>query len=193
MKRQSNHRCRSWRRPLGEPTLSREFRNIAAYRDKGVAALDAVYYGERKRDGEHQAILITRALDGYQEFSSLLTRWSTVDEAQRQAAVKSAAQLIGRLHRARMTHHCLYPRHVYIDLSAEPPARLIDLEKTRYQLLRKQESVRDLTAFLRRCQPFAMDDYLCFLETYLHGNDLTVSAEELLQHFYRRKKIKDAR
>jgi hypothetical protein len=193
MKRQSNHRCRSWQRPLGEPTFSREFRNIDAYRNKGVAALDAVFYDERKHGGEHQAILITRALVGYQEFSSLLKRWSKMEEAQTRQAIKVVAQLIGNLHRARMTHHCLYPRHVYVDLSAQAPARLIDLEKTRYQLMRKRESIGDLTAFLRRCKPFSADDYTCFFEEYLSFNDLNVSVEELLKRFYRRKKTKEAR
>ena len=57
LKRQSNYLTRSLHRPFGEPSFSREFRNISRYRKLGIPALQAAFYGERK-----VAAVITRGV-----------------------------------------------------------------------------------------------------------------------------------
>lgn len=193
IKRQSNHLSRSFSRPLGEPTFAREFRNIEAYQKSGVGALEAVYYQERKIHGELQAILITRALDDYQPFSTVVQGWAEMSQELRNTYLRVVAQLVGCLHQSRLTHHCLYPKHVYINLELDVPARFIDLEKTRYQLLRKRESIADLSAFLRRCPHVSDEERVLFLGEYLAINDLGLSAESLLRDFYERKLDKESR
>jgi hypothetical protein len=193
IKRQSNHLSRSWQRPLGEPTFAREYRNIKAYENNAIAALDAVYYSEVKSAGEYQAILITRSLDNYVPMDDVLGQWSELTVSERTEYLHVIAELIGRLHKARFTHHCLYPKHIYINLSLVPSARLIDLEKTRYQWLRKRECIADLSALLRRCMIFSDSERQEFLEHYLTFNELGLSVESFVESFYRRKNDKDTR
>ena len=72
LKRQSNYLTRTLHSPLGEPSFAREFRNIQRYQQLGIPALEAVFFGERKVAGERRAILMTRALDGWNDLDSLL-------------------------------------------------------------------------------------------------------------------------
>jgi hypothetical protein len=72
LKRQSNYVTRTLQHPLGEATVARELRNIRRYARLGVPSLEALFYGERKVGGEHQAILLTRALDGWAPLDRLL-------------------------------------------------------------------------------------------------------------------------
>lgn len=193
IKLQSNHCSRSWRRPFGEPTFAREYRNIRTYQAHAVPALDAVFYQERIQAGEKQAILITRALDNYRPLSDLVEGWQDAPLGLRRATVKHTAKLVGRLHAARLTHHCLYPKHIYVNTELNEPARLIDLEKTRTQLLRKRECVADLAALLRRWKTLEDEERMRFLTHYLKVNDLNISSEALMREFFLRKKNKEAR
>ena len=193
LKRQSNHLSRSWQHPFGEPTFAREYRNIVAYAEQNVAALDAAYFSQRKINGEQQAILITRSLDEYEPLGNILERWQELDESDRFHYLKAIGELVGRLHLARFTHHCLYPKHIYLNLSLSPSARLIDLEKTRYQFLRRRECVADLSALLRRCMVFSATDREVLLAHYLSFNSLGLEVEEFVELFYLRKNDKDTR
>ena len=82
LKRQSNYLTRTFHAPFGEPSFAREFRNISRYEKLGIPALKAVFFGERKINGEVRAVLLTRALDGWDDLDSLLQRWSDLSEAQ---------------------------------------------------------------------------------------------------------------
>lgn len=75
LKRQSNHLTRSLRHPLGEPTFAREFRNIERYRALGIPALQAAFFAQQAVGGERQAILLTRALDGWQDLDTWLASY----------------------------------------------------------------------------------------------------------------------
>ena len=44
LKRQADYLIRSLRRPMGEPTVAREFRNIRRYQRLAVPALEASYF-----------------------------------------------------------------------------------------------------------------------------------------------------
>ena len=100
LKRQSNYLTRSLHRPLGEPSFSREFRNISRYRRLGIPALQAAFYGERKVAGEHRAMLLTRALDGWNDLAHWLERWSSLDWPKRSAILRACGELARRLHQA---------------------------------------------------------------------------------------------
>ncbi len=196
IKRQVNHLSRSVNKPFGEPTFAREFRNIKTYQERGVDALEAVYYSERQQSGstsEQQAILITRSLEGYSPLGDYLSRWSEIVVEERNDIIKTVANLIARLHRAKLTHNCLYPKHVYLNLALTPAARFIDLEKTRRQWLRKRECVSDLTALLRRCEPFSSSEKEALIAHYLSINPLGMTAKSLAESFYRRQIDKENR
>jgi hypothetical protein len=151
LKRQSNYLTRTLHAPFGEPSFAREFRNISRYNTLGIPALQAAFFGQRKVDGEVRAILLTRALDGWDDLDSLLQRWSELTVAQQSAILKACGQLARLLHGLRQVHGCFYPKHIFLQADgADYRAQLIDLEKTRPLLWGMRDRVKDLEPLVRR-------------------------------------------
>ena len=168
LKRQSNYLTRTLHSPLGEPSFAREFRNIQRYQQLGIPALEAVFFGERKVGGERRAILMTRALDGWNDLDSLLEQWPQLTAQQQQAILRACGQLARRLHAVRQVHGCFYPKHIF--LQPDGPAyraQLIDLEKTRPLLLGQRDRVKDIEPLLRRAQVWTETDVRTMLAAYL--------------------------
>ena len=168
LKRQSNYLTRTLHSPLGEPTFAREFRNIQRYQQMGIPALEAVFFGERKVAGERRAVLMTRALDGWNDLDSLLEQWPQLTAAQQQAILRECGQLARRLHAARQVHGCFYPKHIFLQADgAGYRAQLIDLEKTRPLLLGQRDRVKDIEPLLRRAHVWSDADVRALLAAYL--------------------------
>lgn len=169
LKRQRNHLTRSLRHPLGEPTFAREFRTIEQYRRLGIPALQAAWFGQRHIHGEQRAILVTHALDGWQDLSSWLGRWEQVVDGERHAVLAACGVLAATLHAAGQIHGCFYPKHIFLrrnDTSFD--ACLIDLEKTRRLWLGRRDCIKDLEPLIRRTRHvWQQDDHLRLLEFYL--------------------------
>ena len=168
LKRQSNYLTRTLHSPLGEPTFAREFRNIQRYQALGIPALEAVFFGERKVQGERRAILMTRALDGWNDLDSLLEQWPHLTAQQQQAILRACGQLARRLHAVRQVHGCFYPKHIFLQADGEAyRAQLIDLEKTRPLLLGQRDRVKDIEPLLRRAQVWTETEVRALLAAYL--------------------------
>ncbi|TBV00988.1 lipopolysaccharide kinase InaA family protein [Phytopseudomonas dryadis] len=168
LKRQSNYLTRSLARPLGEPTLAREFRNIRRYRRLGIPAMRAAFFTERRVSGERRAILLTRALDDWQDLDSWLPRWQHVPAGQRQAIVSACGVLARQVHACGQVHGCFYPKHIFLQEKADGfAAQLIDLEKTRPLLFGERDRVKDLEPLLRRARVWSDADIVDFLSAYL--------------------------
>ncbi|CAH0253548.1 lipopolysaccharide kinase InaA family protein [Pseudomonas brassicacearum] len=168
LKRQSNYLTRTLSHPFGEPSFSREFRNISRYRQLGIPALQAVFYGQRKVNGEVRAILLTRALDGWDDLDSLVQRWSSLTAAQRTTILKACGLLARRLHGMHQVHGCFYPKHIFLQATADGfQAQLIDLEKTRPLLFGLRDRVKDLEPLLRRASVWSDADVRQLLSSYL--------------------------
>jgi hypothetical protein len=118
---------------LGEPTFAREFRNIQRYQQLGIPALEAVFFGERKVGGERQAILMTRALDGWNDLDSLLEQWPQL--SARPAARRSCGlRPVGAASARCASGAWLFLPQAHLLAGLTGPgyrAQLIDLEKTR--------------------------------------------------------------
>jgi hypothetical protein len=71
----------------------------------------------------------------------------------RNAILRCAARIIGRLHNAGWSHGALYPHHILITCSKGASATLIDLEKARRNPLKR---AKDLQRFWRHAP--AMSD-----------------------------------
>ncbi|TWS00470.1 lipopolysaccharide kinase InaA family protein [Pseudomonas saxonica] len=168
LKRQSNYLTRTLHSPLGEPSFAREFRNIQRYKQLGIPALEAVFFGERKVPGERRAILMTRALDGWNDLDSLLAQWPQLTEQQQQAIVLACGQLARQLHGLRQVHGCFYPKHIFLQPNGDAyRAQLIDLEKTRPLLLGQRDRVKDLEPLLRRAHAWGEAEVRALLAAYL--------------------------
>jgi hypothetical protein len=168
LKRQYNYSIRSLRHPLGEPTFAREFRNIDRYRALAIPALEAAYFGQRRANGQLQAMLMTRALDGWTDLDALLGQWPLLGEPQRLAILRACGELARTLHAAGQVHGCFYPKHIFLRPEGERYlAQLIDLEKTRPMLFGQRDRVRDLEPLLRRASSWTQEQVRAFLSAYL--------------------------
>ncbi|MHA6492292.1 lipopolysaccharide kinase InaA family protein [Pseudomonas borbori] len=174
LKRQSNHLTRNVLRPFGEPTFAREFRNIQRFKRLGIPSLEAAFFAKRRINTERQAVLVTRALDGWSDLQGLLESWPRLPGVERGEIVTACGKLMRNLHAAGQLHGCFYPKHVFLQRSSGGyAARLIDLEKTRPLLLGERDRLKDLDPFLRRTCAWSDDEVRHFLTAYLPiGTDI---------------------
>lgn len=172
IKRQENHLCRTWLHPLrGVPTFFREFENILLLNRKKVAALDALFYGERRAGGKWQAVLVTRALDGFLCLDEWLETYS--DHPSRASLPAAVAAAVAVLHSHHLQHSCLYGKHVFVretplDGQAFTLAdiRFIDLEKLRWRASRRRLSAHDTDQLLRHTKGWTSDEREAFSRHY---------------------------
>lgn len=191
LKRQTNHLTRSLMHPLGEPTFAREFRTIQRYQKLGIPALSASFFGRRQIGNEHRAVLLTRALDGWDDLESLLVRWPSLSVDQRQAILQATGQLARRLHNAGQMHGCFYPKHIFLQEQAQGwSACLIDLEKTRPLLLGRRDRIKDLEPLLRRASCWSQADIHALLAAYLHDDSAVDSWAQRLNSRRREKEMR---
>lgn len=194
LKRQANYLTRSLHRPFGEPTFAREFRNISRYQKLAIPALQAVFYGERQGGGEHRAILMTRALDGWTDLDALLAQWPQFDASTRDGILLACGRLARTLHSAGQVHGCFYPKHIFLRQRREGwDAQLIDLEKTRPLLLGMRDRLKDLEPLLRRARAWSEADVRTLLAAYLAQPADSVQVETWLQRLTQRRREKEAR
>ena len=191
LKRQSNHLTHSLRHPLGEPTFAREFRNIQRYQRLGIATLQASFFGCRRVAGEQRAILLTQALDGWEDLDGWLARWPQLDEARQQAIIRAVGELARGLHQAGQVHGCFYPKHIFLrEEQGRWQACLIDLEKTRPLLLGRRDRIKDLEPLVRRARCMGEEGVRGLLAAYL---DDQRAVEPWFQQLARRRADKEAR
>jgi len=194
LKRQSNYLTRSLHRPLGEPSFSREFRNISRYRTLGIPALQAAFYGERKVAGEYRAMLLTRALDGWNDLDSLLEQWPSLSDAQHRAILRACGELARRLHGVGQVHGCFYPKHIFLQATGDGyAAQLIDLEKTRPLLFGWRDRVKDLEPLLRRSPQWSDAQVRQLLAAYLDQPEDSAEVATWLQLLTTRRSHKEKR
>ena len=194
LKRQSNYLTRTFHAPFGEPSFAREFRNISRYQKLGIPALQAVFFGERKVNGEVRAVLLTRALDGWDDLDSLLQRWSGLTEAQRSAILKACGVLARRLHGVRQVHGCFYPKHIFLQATNDGyQAQLIDLEKTRPLLFGQRDRVKDLEPLLRRAPEWTEAQLRELLAVYVDQSQNSSLVDSWVSRLTARRSHKEKR
>ncbi|MGX5221075.1 lipopolysaccharide kinase InaA family protein [Pseudomonas segetis] len=188
LKRQSNYLTHTLSHPFGEPTFSREFRNIQRYTELGIPALQAVFYAQRRVAGEQRAVLLTRALDNWQDLDQVLQDWPAMPLAQRNAVLDACGLLARRLHGRGQIHGCFYPKHIFLQPRGEAfAAQLIDLEKTRPVLWGERDRVKDIEPLLRRAQVWQDADIQRFLSAYLGSR---ANMDHWLERLTKRRKAK---
>ncbi|MEE1921828.1 lipopolysaccharide kinase InaA family protein [Pseudomonas sp. 148P] len=194
LKRQSNYLTHTLHRPFGEPTFAREFRNISRYQKLRIPALQAVYYGERKVDGQRRAILMTRALDDWNDLDSLLGQWPQLPLPQRQGILRACGQLARTLHGAGQVHGCFYPKHIFLRERGDGwQAQLIDLEKTRPLLFGQRDRTKDLEPLLRRAPNWTEAEVRLLLSAYLDQPSDSSLVNAWLQRLLKRRRHKETR
>lgn len=170
--RQEDYFTRTLHKPFGEPTFRREFRAAQQFANLGIPAMTAAYFAQQGK----KAILITYALDGYQELQQYLNRWQTLQQKTQEHVILACAKLAKTLHQAGQIHNCFYPKHIFLKELGEAgfEARLIDLEKTRAIVFPKRDRLRDLETLKRRSgNTISEAHWRLFLKEYF-GSDKDV-------------------
>lgn len=194
LKRQSDYLTHTLHAPFGEPTFAREFRNISRYQKLHIPALQAVYYGERKVEGQRRAILMTRALDEWTDLDLLLGQWQELDDGQRHGILRACGQLARTLHAAGQVHGCFYPKHIFLRERGDGwNAQLIDLEKTRPLLFGQRDRLKDLEPLLRRAPVWSEAQIRVLLAAYLDQPADSSLVQAWLQRLLHRRRHKETR
>ncbi|KAF1033084.1 MAG: Protein InaA [Pseudomonas sp.] len=194
LKRQSNYLTRTLHSPLGEPSFAREFRNISRYRRLGIPALQAAFFGERRVAGERRAILLTRALDRWNDLESLLEQWPALTTTQQRAILQACGLLARQLHSVGQVQGCFYPKHIFLQANGDRyDARLIDLEKTRPLLFGSRDRIKDLEPLLRRAPQWSSEQVQWLLAAYLEQPAGSSRVAAWLQRLTARRSQKEGR
>lgn len=198
LKRQENHLRRSVRHPVGgEPTFAAEIRNILTLVEAGVPTLHPVYYAQRRVGGRWRAILATEELLGYRPLDEVIDDWRATGWAaardQRRHVARAAAGVAHRLHRQRLAHNAMHPKHLFVrcdDRRAD--VRLIDLEKMRRVPSSERAMHRDLDSLNRRTLHLSRSDRLRFLMLYLGVHHVTQDLRRHWRYFVQRVQHRNA-
>ena len=191
LKRQENHMTRTLAHPLrGELTFLREFRCIERYHQCGIPSLTPLYFAWRRVDGDHRAVLMTAALEGFGSLEDLARDWSAAPPRPevRRTVIRAVARLLAQIHSHQLRHNCFYPKHVFVRLGPDGTveARVIDLEKTKMVRFGWDRDYRDLRTLNRHSYGWSMADRVRFFCEYLGQKKLTASGKERWRRIARR-------
>jgi len=156
-KRQVGHTYRSWRYPLGRPTVLREQDALLALSALSVGVPELVYCGaQQATDKQWRALLVTVGLEGFVEIDN----WYAAGERERcgeavhDRVLEAIGHTLARMHLGRWQHGSLYAKHVFVRVTgqgegAEVDVALLDLEKSRQRLTAQKAASHDLKQLRR--------------------------------------------
>lgn len=180
IKRQESHSTRTLLHPIkGIPTFLREYRNIQLLHAKNIPTLDVLYFATKAS----QAILVTKALDGYISLDKI--DFQSLDSRAKKALIMVVARLISQLHHHHYQHNCLYPKHIMVRQQAnEWEVKLIDLEKMKYRLFKKNAVIHDLTTFVRHINGILpVRDMVFFFQAYFGQPKISSNSKKIIHRF----------
>jgi len=144
LKRHENHyfhpRLLPW---LKKPTLAREKNNLLLFSRYGIPSLDLIYFASKKIEGKTRAVMLTAALENYQDLLSVIEQLDSLTLFQRRHLIRCLAKSIRLMHQHHMQHTAFYPQHVLINKESQD-IRFIDLEGARKRWQEKKCMLRDL-------------------------------------------------
>lgn len=168
-KRQIGHIYRSLLHPKGRPTVLRERNALVALKELGVPVPRLVYCGvEHDPQYGWRAMLVTEALEGFEHIEHWYAQGGreACGEVQHARLLQQIGATLARMHLGRWQHGCLYAKHVFVRMDGErPQVALLDLEKSRRRLTRRQAAHHDLRQ-LRRHGPWNDSNWAQLLAGY---------------------------
>jgi hypothetical protein len=171
-KKQTGHTYRSLLHPWGRPTVLRERDALLNALKAGVSVPEIVYCAAERGTEGWRAMLVTKALEGFQP----LDDWyasnprEQCDPTLHQQLLQQIAQSLANLHNARRQHGCMYAKHIFVriqtaDANPSCTIALLDLEKSRRRLTRKQAALHDMLQ-LRRHSTWDQADWKSLIGHY---------------------------
>lgn len=196
IKKQQNHgRWSLATFPKQEPTFRREFQHLRFLQNKQFAAPEVVFYGEQVINGQMCAILMTKELAQYRPLDVVTETpdFVVMPKQQKRQLLQSVATAIRRLHGFNLMHRALYPKHIFVDITAEiPTVALIDLEKARYSPFFWYNAYFDLAALNRHSVGWSRSSRLYFFKQYFQLAKLTWASKWLCRCIIARSKRQKA-
>ena len=195
LKRQENHNTKTVTNPIkGIPTFAREFKNIIRFINNELPTVEPVYFCYRFSNGNCQAILMTKELDGFDSLDAgIYSRDGAImqDKLQREQIMTSVANAMRKMHDSHLRHSCFYSKHVFIrPLDGSWDVKFIDLEKMNWNLFKYRARFRDLYTFPRRITGWGRKDRLRFLQLYMQEKKLSVKSKSLWRKIDSRMKVR---
>ena len=168
IKRQQNHSTRLPRYFFIKiPTILKEWLAIQWFKKNNIQTIDPVYFAWRKKEGDHQAILVTWELTGFSPLQNYLPHWGEKSTQERHTVIREVANVTKRMHAAHIQHNCFYPKHVFIKIeNNKVDVSIIDLEKCRWRLLFKRIFNRDMSTLYKRGLMLSKKEKLLFIHHY---------------------------
>lgn len=188
LKRQQNHRRRTWRHPYhGEPTFVREYRVIRYLQQHGVAVPPVVLFAERRYNGNLQAALMTRELGGYRSFEEAGNQVSALSLSAQRVLLRAVAKAVRSMHLAGIQHRSLYAKHLFVKPRDDDyDAALIDFEKSRRNPLPLLRTYSDLVTLNYRTGKWSRSSRLYFFKQYYGVDKLKPWQKWLCRLIHRR-------
>jgi tRNA A-37 threonylcarbamoyl transferase component Bud32 len=187
IKRQENHITKTWNHLIsGIPTFQKEYFNILRLARNDIPTLEPVYFGVH----EKRAILITKALEGYQGLDNVDP--VALSRKDKKALIEKVAVIIRQMHHCHFQHNCLYPKHIFVrQTAADWDIRIIDLEKMKRTLLQHHAIVRDLSTLFRHAgNAWSLTNKLRFFRAYRGETRLSPSSKKLWLQIARKSRNK---
>jgi len=184
IKRQENHVTKTPLHPIkGRPTFEREFKNILRLRKHNLPTLEPVYFSKRTHNGDLQAILITKELEGYTSLDSVrfLSYGDLIaDKAHKHRLLKAVADTLRSMHHYHFQHNCFYLKHVFVKaIDDDWSIRIIDLEKLKRTTFRKDAAFRDLFTLHRHAKGWSYQDHVKLFQYYVQETSLSAQSKTL--------------
>ncbi len=188
LKKAYNHKRYSLAHPLGLLTYANEVAMIEAFRGAGIQVPEVAFFAARGR----RCVLATVFLEGFTSLSAFLTQWRERPQQtrlHRRAAIARLAATVRRMHRARLMHNNLYPKHIFLRNSDLEPC-LIDLELSRRCWLSRSCRARDLEVLNRHASGVSRTDKLRFLLEYAGEQRVCPAVRRLWNALSRRARMR---
>jgi hypothetical protein len=185
LKRQEDHvSCSIWHPIKGIPTFQKESESIERFRNSNIPTLEVIFY-KGWTEGKHQrAILITKELAGFLPLSDKVYQPENkfVRNKQKKLVLfRRLVELMHAMHSKNLEHGCFYLKHVFAKRLSENDVELcvIDLEKVKRRLRKKQAIFRDLFTLSRHAKGWGVKDQLAFYKLYMKETKLSADSKLL--------------
>lgn len=178
LKKQDNHCRTSFLHPIkGVPTFQREFEMMQYLASKNILAPEVLLFG-RNPQGDLKTTLMTKELSGFQSLESLTEQMFANGNPNRkvQGTLIAALAVFAReLHLAKVQHRSFYPKHLFVNMQDvhAPQVAVIDLEKSRVNMLPALRTLIDLSVLNRHAKHWSKTARMSFYLQYFGIKRLT--------------------
>ena len=174
----------------GRLTIENEAKNLKRCLDYGLTVPGIIFYGKREDSGKRQGILVTQFLDGFTPLDKILCKGEhelRCSTKLRRGLIDKVACEVRKLHKCKVIHNNLYPKHIFIDCETMKVA-FIDFEKAKKKISEGACQLRDLEVLSRYTPMISRSDKLRFLKIYFGVSEFT---EELRRLWRRIAKVEE--